>query len=179
MPRGRGQCGSCVERVASCILALCVLGCASRPPALSRRATADFLAARAAFDRGDRIRLDALAPKLASLVLAPYVEYWQKKLKLDSATDDEIAAYLRPLAARPRLADRLRVDWLKSLGKRGQWATFAALYPPPAGEDAELACYGIQYRRQRDGDARAGLDAKPLWFTGQTTPDSCEPLSPR
>ncbi len=37
------------------------------------------------------------------------------------------------------------------------------------------ACYGIEYRRQLDGDgALAG--AKPLWFTGQSTPESCEPL---
>ncbi len=112
----------------------------------------DFLAARAAFERGDRARLDGLAPKLADHVLAPYVEFWQRKLKLDSATDAEISRLPRPLAGTP-LADRLRVDWLKSLGKRGQWASFAALYPPPAGEDVELTCYGVQYRRQRDGDA--------------------------
>ena len=52
---------------------------------------------------------------------------------------------------------------------------FAALYPPPSGEDVELACYGVQSRRQRDGDA-ALADAKPLWFTGRSTPESCEPL---
>ena len=39
-------------------------------------------------------------------------------------------------------------------------------YPPPPGDDVELACYGIQYRRQRDGDAALAA-AKPLWFTGQ------------
>ena len=134
----------------------------------------DFLAARTAFERGDRSRLDALAPKLADHVLAPYVEYWQQKLRIDSATDGEINAYLDRWPKTP-LADRLRVEWLKSLGKRGQWASFATLYSPLPGEDVELACYGVQYRRQRDGDA-ALADAKPLWFTGQSTPDSCEPL---
>jgi len=134
----------------------------------------DFLDARTAFEKGDRIRLDALAPKLADHVLAPYVEYWQRKLNLDNATDAEINAYLARWSKTP-LAERLRVDWLKSLGKRGQWAAFGALYPPPSGEDAELACYGIQYRRQRDGNAPLA-DAKPLWFTGQSTPDACEPL---
>jgi soluble lytic murein transglycosylase len=134
----------------------------------------DFLDARAAFEKGDRIRLDALAPKLADHVLAPYVEYWQRKLRLDTATDAEIDAFLARWPRTP-LADRLRVEWLKSLGKRGQWAAFGALYPPPSGEDTELACYGIQYRRQRDGNGPLA-DAKPLWFTGQTTPDACEPL---
>ncbi len=134
----------------------------------------DFLAARTAFERGDRSRLDALAPKLADHVLAPYVEYWQQKLRIDSATDGEINAYLDRWPQTP-LADRLRVEWLKSLGKRAQWASFATLYSPLPGEDVELACYGVQYRRQRDG-AAALADAKPLWFTGQTTPDSCGPL---
>ena len=134
----------------------------------------DFLDARAAYERGDRIRLDALAPRLADHVLATYVEYWQKKLRIDTASDAEIASYLERWPKSP-LADRLRIDWLKSLGKRGQWATFATLYPLATGEDTEVACYGIQYRRQRDGNASL-TDAKPLWFTGQNTPDACEPL---
>ncbi len=33
----------------------------------------------------------------------------------------------------------------------------------------------IQFRRQRDGDVALG-DAKPVWFTGQATPESCAPL---
>jgi soluble lytic murein transglycosylase len=155
------------------ILALCAFGSSFATSALGQ-GDKDLLAARAAFDRGDRVRLDALAPKLADHVLAPYVEYWQKKLRLDSATDAEIGAYLARWPKTP-LADRLRVDWLKTLGKRGQWADFAALYSPTAGEDVELACYGIEYRRQRDGDASLA-DAKPLWFTGQNTPDACAPL---
>ena len=52
---------------------------------------------------------------------------------------------------------------------------FDALYPPAAGEDVELACYGVLARRQREGDAALAA-AKPLWFSGQTTPDACEPL---
>jgi soluble lytic murein transglycosylase len=135
---------------------------------------ADILAARAAFDRGDRVRLDALAPKLAAHVLQPYVEFWQLNLKLESAGDDEIRAYLARWRETP-LADRLRVEWLKGLGKRGLWSTFATEYPPPTGEDVELGCYGIQYRRQRDGDGALAA-AKSLWFTGQSTPDACLPL---
>src|SRR5207302_2162979 len=52
---------------------------------------------------------------------------------------------------------------------------FALDYPPPAGEDIELTCYGIQFRQQRDGDAALSA-AKALWLTGQSTPDACEPL---
>ena len=135
---------------------------------------ADYLAARAAFDRADRLRLDTIAPKLAAHVLLPYVEFWQLKLKLDSAGDDEIRGYLARWPQTP-FADQLRVEWLKVLGKRGAWTTFATEYPQAASEDVELGCYGIQYRRQRDGDTAVSA-AKSLWFTGQSTPDACEPL---
>jgi len=162
-----------IPRIWVCALSSALIVLAAMPAAVAQ-SDKDFLEARTAFEIGDRIRLDALAPKLADHVLAPYVEYWQRKLNLDNATDAEIYAYLARWSKTP-LADRLRVDWLKSLGKRGQWATFGALYPLPSAEDTELACYGIQYRRQRDGNAPLA-DAKPLWFTGQSTPDACEPL---
>ena len=135
---------------------------------------ADFQAAKSAFDRGDRRRLDLLAPALKGHVLAPYVTYWQLKSGLDTADYDTVRAFLTQYANTP-LAERLRVDWLKSLGKRGDWTRFALDYPPSAGEDVELTCYGIQYRRLRDGDAALAA-AKPLWLTGQATPDACEPL---
>jgi soluble lytic murein transglycosylase len=141
---------------------------------LGAPADADFLAARAAFERGDRPRLEALAPKLAGHVLEPYAAYWRISLKLDAATGDEVSAFLTRWPDTP-LADRLAVEWLKQLAKRGQWPDFAAAYPPRNGEDVELTCYAIQYRRARDGDGALAA-AKPLWLTGQTTPQSCEPL---
>ena len=134
----------------------------------------DFLAAKAAFERGQRTKFEALAPKLAGHVLEAYVEYWQLSQKLDAASTDEVRGYLAKWPDSP-LADRLRADYLKVLGKRADWAAFGQMYPPPAGEDVELACYGIQYRRLQEGSAALAA-AKPLWFTAQTSPDPCEPL---
>ena len=136
---------------------------------------ADLLAAKSAFERNDANKLAALAPKLDHHVLAPYVAYWKLKLALDDSTPEAVQAYLDRYPGTP-LADRLRIEWLKSLAKRGQWARFAIDYPPPfSTEDVELACYAVQYRRQRDGDAALGA-AKPLWFTGKSTPDACDPV---
>ncbi len=156
-------------------LALCTAILLGLPPAVATAQTdADLLAARDAFEHNDRRKLDALAPALAGHVLAPYVAYWQLKSGIDTADYDAVRTFLVQNAGNP-LGDRLRVDWLKALGKRGDWTRFAADYPPAAGEDVELTCYGIQYRRQRDGDAALAA-AKALWATGQTTPDACEPL---
>ena len=135
---------------------------------------ADFVAAKAAYERGDWRQLDALAPALAGHALERYVRYWQLKSRLDDARADAVDDFFARYADGP-LADRLRVEWLKTLAKRGDWARFALAYPPPSGEDTELACYAIQFRYQRDGAAALG-GAKPLWFSGQSTPDACNTL---
>jgi len=134
---------------------------------------ADLLAARAAFDKGDRTRLAAIAPKLSNHVLAPYVAYWQLKLGLDDASPQAIRTYLDTYPDSP-LADRLRSDWLKMLGRRAIWDRFALDYAMPVSEDVELACYNVLVKWQREGDA-ALAEAVPLWFTGATTPDACDP----
>ena len=73
------------------------------------------------------------------------------------------------------LADKLRVEWLKSLGKRAQWTAFWSEIGNTMSDDVEITCYALQSRRQREGDA-ALASARPLWFTGATLPDACTPL---
>ena len=135
---------------------------------------ADFLAAKVAYDKGDRAKLAAIAPKLTAHILAPYVGYWQLKLGLDDAAPVAINAYFDRYPNSP-MADRLRVDWLKSLARRSIWTRFALDYAQPPGDDIELACYSILFRWQRDGDTALAA-AVPLWFTGQTTPEACDLL---
>jgi soluble lytic murein transglycosylase len=135
---------------------------------------ADFAIARDAFHAGDATRLDRIAPRLKGHLLESYVEYWQLRLKLDDADPERVRSFLTRREGSP-LADRLRGEWLKSLGKRGQWTLFAAEYPKRAGDDAELGCYAMQWQRIREGDAALDL-ARPLWFSGQEQPESCQPL---
>ncbi len=147
--------------------------CVAAAPATAQ-SDADFIAAKAAYERGDWRSLDALAPAVAGHPLERYVQYWQLKSRRDEASADAVDAFIARYPDSP-LADRMRVEWLKALGKRGDWTRFAANYPPPSGEDTELTCYAIQYRYQREG-AAALAAAKPLWFTGQSTPDACNPV---
>ena len=135
---------------------------------------ADFVAAKAMFDRGEARKLDLIAPKLAGHPLEIYVDYWRLMLRLPNAGDDDVRAFMSRAAGTP-LADSVRVEWLKVAGRREQWSVFAVDYPPPTGEDTELACLGVQYRIERDGIGALAA-ARPLWFTGQSTPDACEPL---
>ncbi|MCC6870210.1 MAG: lytic transglycosylase domain-containing protein [Burkholderiales bacterium] len=133
----------------------------------------DFLAARAAYDKGDRAKLAAVAARLERHVLAPYVAYWQFKLGLDDASPIAVRNFVDRYPDTP-LADRLRTDWLKSLARKGLWDRFAADYGPPSGDDLELACFTVLYKWRRDGDA-ALAEAIPLWASGAATPEACEP----
>jgi len=139
----------------------------------SAQSDADFLVAKAAFERGDWRRLDAVAPALAGHPLERYVRYWQLKPRLDDAPADAVEDFMARYPDGP-LAERLRVEWLKALGKRGDWDRFGANYVASPGEDVELSCYAVQYRLRSDPPALAV--AKPFWFTGASTPDACEPL---
>ena len=135
---------------------------------------ADFIAARDAYRAADAARLDRVAPRVKGHLLEQYVTYWQIRLKLDTADPERVSAFLTRYAGTP-LADRLRTEWLKSLAKREQWALFATEYPKRAGDDSELDCDAIQWKRMRDGDAVLD-EARPYWATGQDQPESCQQL---
>src|SRR5574337_131694 len=120
---------------------------AAMPPvaegAASPASDAAFLAAKAAYDRGDYARLDAVATDLATHPLALYVRFWQLDSRIDTAGDDAIRDYLARYRGTPP-ADLLHADWLKSLAQRGEWDAFAAAWPPPGEPDVELRCDDIQ-----------------------------------
>ncbi len=105
----------------------------------------DFLAIREAFRTGDATRVSFYAKNLQNHVLAPYVEYYQLRLYLGTTDIDTIRAFL----ARHQdslVADRLRGDWLRILGKKQQWALFAEEYPKLSNKDEDLICYSLQQR---------------------------------
>ena len=117
-------------------------------------ADTDFIAARDAFQAGDAQRLEKVAPRLKGHLLEAYVGYWQLRLRLDDADPERVRAFLKRSEGMP-LADRLRSEWLKSLGKRGLWDLFAEEYPSRVDSDVELTCYAVQWRRTQRWRLRA------------------------
>ncbi|MCL2297097.1 MAG: lytic transglycosylase domain-containing protein [Proteobacteria bacterium] len=136
---------------------------------------AAIVAAKAAYEARDLAAFDRLNP--TGHVLASYVDYWWLRVALDKMPPRQLEAnvqtFLKQAADTP-LAPQLQRAWLKALGKTQDWVSFAIDYPPPE-EDTELACYGIQYRYQRDGDGALAA-GKALWPTGKTLPESCRPV---
>ena len=133
----------------------------------------DFLAMRDAFRASDTRKLDLVAPKLKGHVLEPYSAYWQLRSRLDAAPLETVRTFLAEYKD-TFVAERMRSDWLKRLGKSQQWDVFAVELPLLIEDDIEMACYALQSRAR--SDATAVREARSLWFTEKDTPDSCAPL---
>jgi soluble lytic murein transglycosylase len=132
-----------------------------------------FLSAREAARLGDSKRLEQIAPRFQGHLLEPYVQYWRLKVRLETRPADEIRRYLAANRDTP-LSDYLRRDWLKLLGKSGDWETFNAELPALVNEDMEITCYALQARARVDSQALR--EARPLWFVARDLPASCNPL---
>ena len=139
----------------------------------------DFLAARDAYNTRNASRLDQYAYKLQDSVLAPFVQYWQLSLNIETANPEAVKAFLERHSD-SFLSGRLRAEWLKALGKQQQWALFLAEYPQLVNEDTEITCYQLQARlATQPGDKSPLHEAKRIWFSGADLPASCNPLFER
>ena len=145
------------------------------------------LAAREAFRNGERVKLGRQLDALRSLggasgaagqhELQPWVEYWYLLQRLEEGNSDEVKEFLaRPNLSGAYLAEKLRADWLKQLGKRHQWESFQREYPALQQPDQELACYAVAGRLAVQQDPLALEEVRPLWFAATDLPDACVPL---
>ncbi len=155
---------------------------------------ADFLAARDAFRVGNAAKLDQFAARLKQSALEPYVAYYQLRMRLETASDIEIMTFLSRPEDTP-LINRMRMEWLKMLGKKRRWVTFSAQYPRLTSTEPELVCYNLQARQYQLTTKTPAEDvqevpgppeapnfaelheARQLWLAAkEEMPDSCTPL---
>ena len=116
------------------------------PALASADQDADFLAARDAFRVGNAAKLNQFAARLQQSPLEPYVAYYQLRMRLETSNDAEVQAFLNRPDDTP-LINRMRIEWLKMLGKKRRWITFAAHYPRLTSTESELVCYDLQARQ--------------------------------
>jgi len=157
------------------------------PPKASATTASDDALLRAydGFKAGDVVKLQKAAAQVLSVaagragyLLAPYLDYWRLRLRLDDATlDPEVRAFLAE-QAKSYLADRLRGEWLKELAKRGDWQSFEVEYPPLVQEDSEMRCYAWLSRLAR-GDESAYDEAKAVWLEPRELSEGCSGVADR
>lgn len=134
----------------------------------------ELVAARDAFIAGDRARLARHAEKLRGHALGMYVGFWRLRLRLEEADPAELNNFLVSNAGTV-LAEQLRRDWLRVLGRTGQWALFRKHQSALVKTDPEVACYALQERWFHQ-DALALADVKPFWRAPKALPEGCVPL---
>lgn len=127
---------------------------------------AALLAAREAFRNGERVRLTRYTEALHGHPLQPLAEYWALRLRLDDGDASGVPDYLNRHAG-AYLAEKLRGDWLRVLGKAGDWEGFRRELPGLALPDAEINCYAAQA-------AGTAEMVRSLWTSGQDLPRACD-----
>jgi len=160
-----------ISAAAAVIVSLCAAGPAVPAPPRSASADESFLAAYGSFRAGDPVRLARYTVALEGHGLLAYAEYWQLKLRLDEMPSTEVRAYLAKYPG-SYLADRLRADWLKELGKRRDWQTFDLELAPLVVDDADIRCYMLASRLAR-GDDEAFVRNNHYWLEPRELPDGC------
>jgi soluble lytic murein transglycosylase len=162
------------------LLCLCLLlPLAVSAAEASRQSVSDdekFLAAADAFRNGERIKLSRLATELRGNDLAPWLDYWSLRLHFDDADSSVAVRQFLASNAGSYLAEKLRGDWLKQLGKRGQWADFATEYPLLQNPDAETTCLAQRQRLAESTDPGVRDDVRALWFSLTELEGACQNL---
>ena len=148
----------------------------------------DLLAARIAFEKRDLNTLATLKDRKGKSSepanpLAPYPQYWWLSTSLSLAASfgvanaSEIRAFL---SANPNsvVAEGLRREWLKTLGKSDEWTLFSAEIPLLNSDDTEITCHNWRYRLGRN-ERDTLTEAKAFWNTARPAPDACDEVFAR
>ena len=125
-------------------------------PAPAAAATPDeaFVQARQAALQNDLARFDAAAARVGATPLREYLDYWRLRIRIaparpEAGADADVAAFLERNAG-TAVAEQMRRDWLASLGRRGEWATFDAQFAQWAPrDDAQVQCWAWMSATQR------------------------------
>ncbi|HEY5900695.1 MAG TPA: hypothetical protein VIV54_24230, partial [Burkholderiales bacterium] len=167
--------------LAALLMAAAAVPAFAKPTAAPRAsASADeaLLSAYDAYRAGDALKLARVAKKLEGHVLEPWVDYWRAAMRLEDTPNEEVRAFLER-HANTYVAELLRGDWLKVLGKRGEWAEFQrqlALYPR---DDLEIRCYAALMGGETDKAAtHTGIaDLDWMWLEPRELPEGCARLA--
>ena len=135
-----------------------------------------FLKAKEAYEKEDAKALDQYLNQLEAenYLLAPYAKYWLIRLKLDE-TDNKLISDFIEQHPDYAFTEKLRIEFLKKLGKQRDWRKFSEAYTNDQSENTSVACYAVEaYAAQPNTGSL--MYAKPLWLTDKEQPNDCNRL---
>ena len=134
-----------------------------------------LLAARDAYLAGDGFKLAGYVEKLRGHALESYPDFWGLKLRIEQASPEELRAFLAGNEA-TLTAEQLRREWLRILGKNGQWELFRQELPALVRADSEVAGYALQERWLRQ-DPAVLAEIRALWKSPRALPAGALPVA--
>ncbi len=153
------------------LLVPALFACYAEPSIVEDRQ--DFLAAEAAFARGDLEEFDRIAATLKGYPLYPYLRYERLSADLGKADPDAIEGFLSEYADTP-LAVRLRRAWLGRLAETGRWKEYLHFYTP---DDSTLRrCQYLHALLSEGRRDEVFEQMESLWLRGRSLPGACDPL---
>ena len=133
-----------------------------------------FLYARDAFRAGDRNKLERNAGLIGNHDLAPYVENYQLRMNMDQGDYVALRSFFERYE-KSYVAEKLRADWIRWLGKRGIWPEVDAEFPKLIAPEPDVTCYAQQARLARN-DKTILDEAEKTWLTQLEPPEACQPV---
>ena len=130
-----------------------------------------FQVAREAVRLGDRAKFERTVPQLQNAGLDAYIEYWRLLLNMSQNDSEQNRAFLARYE-NEYVAEKFRNDWLRVLGRKGQWADFDTEYANIVLPEQDIKCYAMQSRLIKR-DFSALDEAIPLWQNLMEPPEAC------
>jgi len=128
-----------------------------------------------AIENGELDNFQALKAQSTDYILYPYLEYYDLRNRLSSATDDELFEFINKYQSTP-LSYKIRTQWLYRLAEDQRWEQYLKVYKGQGG--AKLTCAYLQ-AKQATNDTDAQLKqalrvAQKLWLSASHPPQECK-----
>ena len=143
-------------------------------PVFAQNGDAAFLNAREAFRAGKLDKLEQAIGQLGSHELAPYAENYRLRMWMEKGDPSAIRDFLQRHDG-SYVAEKLRADWIRWLGKRAAWSEVDAEFPALLAPEPDVACFSQQARLARD-DRSVLNEADKLWQNTLEPPEPCRPV---
>ena len=143
-------------------------------PAFAQNGDTAFLIARDAFRAGDIAKLERAIGQLGNHELAPYAENYRLRMWMEKGDPSTIRDFLQRNDG-SYVAEKLRADWIRWLGKRAGWSEVDAEFPRLLAPEPDVTCYSQQARLARD-DRSVLAEADKLWQAMLEPPEPCRPV---
>lgn len=150
------------------------LGLALSLSAFAQNGDTAFLTARDAFRAGNLNKLEQAIGQLGSHELAPYAENYRLRMWMEKGDPGNLRDFLQRYEG-SYVAEKLRADWIRYLGKRAVWNEVDAEFPKLIAPEPDVTCYSQQARLARD-DRSVLSEAEKQWLTMLEPPEPCRPI---